>query len=472
MAQGVVDGACGQARLRETGERLQEGTQLCLLLVTGYSRKAFQAYNSMNQHPDILTSGSEAVKVAFIGKGIAAKLQKRWEEHLACVSRGPQGTASASSDGTLPGNGPEKGPLFLDLCAPVQSRPLKTMNRPLDGDSTLPSASQYRPRKARSKQYVPSYRSGAFAILLALHRNAPHDGETLTKAQLVQLGQGLCDASFTVPDRSKRTQGPSGAQYAYTAWNSMKSLLQKDLVHREGHPNHRYSLTDEGRDIARKLEVGLHGEIVPLNDSAVVELPASQSTHQPVDSPARSIPPVTESLNDLPFVRFSSRSFEVILLLDAREVLDRGDRSLFAVGLEKEGIRVETRSLELGDAVWIARDDSGVEIVLDCLVERKTMADLVASIKDGRFNEQGFRQRRCGLRNVVYLVENTHMQTARNFGWDAIQTSLVLVQIRDGFFLKRVGSGQDSIEYLARMTRSIERIYQVCFPRSFHVQIL
>ena len=418
----------------------------------------------MKQHPDVLASGHEAVKVAFIGKGIAAKLQKRWEEHL---EGGAQVSSSSGGFVTVAGN--EESPLFVDLCAPVQSRPLASSRAPTTESnadaSALSNTSQViKPRKARTKAYVPSYRSGAFAILLTLHRNAPHEGETLTKAEVVQLGQGLCDASFTVPDRSKRTQGPAGAQYAYTAWNSMKSLLQKDLVHREGHPNHRYSLTDEGRDIARKLELGLQGESVPGGGGSDTERPSVQPNLQPPvqDSPPRSITTVTESLDDLPFVSFPSRSFEVILLLDVREVLDRGDRSLFAVGLEKEGIRVETRSLELGDALWIARDTSGVEIVLDYLVERKTMADLVASIKDGRFNEQGFRQRRCGLRNVVYLVEDTHMQSARTFGWEAIQTSLVLLQIRDGFFLKRVGSGQDSIEYLARMTRSIERIYQVC----------
>ena len=51
-----------------------------------------------------------------------------------------------------------------------------------------------------------------------------------------------------------------------------------------------------------------------------------------------------------------------------------------------EGIEIVLKNLELGDI--IIEDDEGVELLL---VERKTFDDLVASIKDGRYSEQGFR---------------------------------------------------------------------------------
>jgi crossover junction endonuclease MUS81 len=43
--------------------------------------------------------------------------------------------------------------------------------------------------------------------------------------------------------------------------------------------------------------------------------------------------------------------------------------------------------------------------VLDCIVERKTIADLVGSIKDGRQHEQRHRLSVCGLRRVMYIIE-------------------------------------------------------------------
>lgn len=57
------------------------------------------------------------------------------------------------------------------------------------------------------------------------------------------------------------------------------------------------------------------------------------------------------------------------------------------------GVTVIKRALEIGDVVWVARLKSPSlsgpnELVLDYVVERKRMDDLVSSIKDGRFVEQ------------------------------------------------------------------------------------
>jgi crossover junction endonuclease MUS81 len=43
--------------------------------------------------------------------------------------------------------------------------------------------------------------------------------------------------------------------------------------------------------------------------------------------------------------------------------------------------------------------------VLDFIVERKTSDDLAASIRDGRYDEQKYRLKNCGINNVIYLIE-------------------------------------------------------------------
>jgi hypothetical protein len=60
------------------------------------------------------------------------------------------------------------------------------------------------------KEYVPRYRSGAYAILLALDES-PH--QTLTKHAILPITNKLCDASMYQADISGRT-----------AWNSIKTL--------------------------------------------------------------------------------------------------------------------------------------------------------------------------------------------------------------------------------------------------------
>lgn len=47
------------------------------------------------------------------------------------------------------------------------------------------------------------------------------------------------------------------------------------------------------------------------------------------------------------------------------------------------------------------------DYVLDFIVERKTADDLAASIMDGRYEEQKYRLKNCGINNVVYLVEGS-----------------------------------------------------------------
>lgn len=61
--------------------------------------------------------------------------------------------------------------------------------------------------------------------------------------------------------------------------------------------------------------------------------------------------------------------------------------------------------LKVGDVTWIAKLQDGTEYMLDWIVERKEVEDLVISIKDGRYKEQKFRLARCGIPHLVYLIE-------------------------------------------------------------------
>jgi hypothetical protein len=111
----------------------------------------------------------------------------------------------------------------------------------------------------------------------------------------------------------------------------------------------------------------------------------------------------TEATRDFSSVqcsRYPPGSFEVVLVLDSREIKSKRDRDYMRDMLHQKGVTVDVRSLELGDAIWVARQstDEGPidELFLDIVLERKRMDDLVSSIKDGRFKEQKVRKRRRG----------------------------------------------------------------------------
>ena len=69
-----------------------------------------------------------------------------------------------------------------------------------------------------------------------------------------------------------------------------------------------------------------------------------------------------------------------------------------------EGVKIETENMPLGDAGIYA--DNGDELVL---FERKSLSDLAASIKDGRYSEQSLRLSATLTpnHNIVYIIEGS-----------------------------------------------------------------
>lgn len=356
-------------------------------------------------------------------------------------------------------------------------------------------------KKARTaKPYVPAYRSGAYALLIALSKPG-QEVVGMPKAELIQEAQPHCDSSFSAPsDPSK----------FYTAWNSMKTLLQKELVYERGRPLKRYALTDEGWEVAKRIR---QTAVPQANTSSATNPPvATAGPNRPnvlpsVARPALSEPisllddddeddniddfiyqppPATEFANvvaegttvaddaALPRftpIRLAPGTFTVELLLDNREIRAKTDRDYMQEELAKRGVKPIVRSLELGDALWVARckqpgfltrmGAEGDDVVLDWIVERKRLDDLIGSLRDGRFHEQKFRLRRSGVQNVIYLVEETSMDAVQFQKYEeAVQSAMASMQVVNGYFLKQTQKMDDTIRYLASMTKMLKSVYE------------
>jgi crossover junction endonuclease MUS81 len=121
--------------------------------------------------------------------------------------------------------------------------------------------------------------------------------------------------------------------------------------------------------------------------------------------------------------------------------------------LMDSGIPCETAQLAIGDFLWVARRRGGGGsrsagegaagesnpgdmdcLVLDCIAERKTSADLAASIVDGRYQEQKIRLRNCGCRCLLYIVEGLSLSVGRGRGFgrvnaQTLEAALVSTQV-------------------------------------------
>ena len=167
-------------------------------------------------------------------------------------------------------------------------------------------------------------------------------------------------------------------------------------------------------------------------------------------------------------------TFTVQLVLDTREVRTKSDRDYIHDELVKKGVKPLVRALELGDFFWVAKmNDSSVlarygeagehsdELALDWIVERKRLDDLVGSITDGRFSEQKFRLKKSGVKNVIYLIEEFSLSTEKSTHFhEAIQSSIASTQVVNGYFVKKTQRLDDTIRYIARMTRLLKDLYE------------
>ncbi len=68
--------------------------------------------------------------------------------------------------------------------------------------------------------------------------------------------------------------------------------------------------------------------------------------------------------------------------------------------MKKYNLKCKTANLTLGDFMWVYKNK-----VLNFIMERKKADDLASSIIDGRYKDQKYRLKNCGISNVYYVYE-------------------------------------------------------------------
>jgi len=121
-------------------------------------------------------------------------------------------------------------------------------------------------------------------------------------------------------------------------------------------------------------------------------------------------------------------------------------------------IQLQKDVLILGD-ISIRRDEDDKEWVL---LERKTLKDLVASIKDKRYEEQSYRLTHSTppdfqLHNICYVIEGV-LNTVRNpQERKMILGAMSSLYFFKGFQVMRTSSVQDTAEWILTLATKIER---------------
>uniref|UniRef100_A0A8C0RK66 Crossover junction endonuclease MUS81 n=1 Tax=Canis lupus familiaris TaxID=9615 RepID=A0A8C0RK66_CANLF len=380
-----------------------------------------KALRSLRRYPLPLRSGKEAKILQHFGDRLCRMLDQRLQQHKA--SGGDHARSSPSGEKSSTPEGP-----------PARVR-----------DSSVPIPAQ--PKAGGSGSYWPARHSGARAVLLLLYRERlnPSGRSFLTKEELLQR----C-----------AQKAPRVALGSTRPWPALRSLLHRNLVLRTHQPA-RYSLTPEGLELAQKLaeseglsslDVGFRPEEPPGKEP---EVPGAASAELASEGSVQQLP-----------LELGPGEYRVLLCVDVGEAKGAGHRPKLLLELQRLHVTHVVRKLHVGDFVWVAqetrpRDPARPgELVLDHIVERKRLDDLCSSIIDGRFREQKFRLKRCGLGHRVYLVEEHGSAHHLSLPESTLLQAVTNTQVIDGFFVKRTADIKESAAYLALLTLGLQRLYQ------------
>ncbi|KAM9301801.1 crossover junction endonuclease MUS81 [Gastrophryne carolinensis] len=439
-----------------------------------------KAISSLKKYPLPLQSGKEAKILQNFGDGICKMLDEKLEKHYA--DHGPDAPIHSLPSDTKQ-NRKEKGgasfpptaQLEADLPGTHLQGPSPTKKKKTDGK--------------RQREYVPQKRSGGYAVLLTLYKESKNLNTRgyMTKAELQREAQSLCDKSFSGSDPSNK----------YTAWSSVSTLIQKELVIKTNSPA-RYSLTEKGLELAQRLDaaerllegktdVGGQSEgrssdkeqeytnikkIQQKNANAPVPQSKMFGLSSALEAKQLSTAPAMDSYHHVPQFTLRPGLFNVLLCVDFIETTGGAahKKQELVSELKRNGVNFDVRKLHIGDFLWVAQEKvqpvpgqlrvpQPRELVLDYVVERKRMDDLCGSIIDGRFREQKFRLKKCDLRHPIYLVEDHGSAQHLSIPEATLQQAIVNTQVVDGFFIKRTKDTRESAAYLTIMTRYLQNMY-------------
>ncbi|XP_059003436.1 crossover junction endonuclease MUS81 isoform X7 [Mustela lutreola] len=323
------------------------------------------------------------------------------------------------------------------------------------------------------RRYPLPLRSGKEAKILQ------HFGDRLCHMLDQRLQQHEASGGDHAPtssgDKSPAREGPFAtvqdasmpvAPGSTRPWPALRSLLHRNLVLRTHRPARsvfiRYSLTAEGLELARKLA---ESEGLSSLDSRIrPEEPPGEEPEVP--GPASAEFGASEGSVQQPPLELEPGEYRVLLCVDTGEAKGAGHRPQLLLELQRLRVPYMVRKLHVGDFVWVAQETRPrdparpEELVLDHIVERKRLDDLCSSIIDGRFREQKFRLKRCGLGHRVYLVEEYGSAGHLSLPESTLLQAVTNTQVIDGFFVKRTADLKESAAYLALLTRGLQRLYQ------------
>ena len=122
---------------------------------------------------------------------------------------------------------------------------------------------------------------------------------------------------------------------------------------------------------------------------------------------------------------------------------------------KNNNIEIQTDNLDLGDFL-IYKNNLQIP---DVIIERKSLNDLIASIKDGRYNEQSYRldQSNVPNHNIYYIIEGSIESNKNSIVKQTLYSSIFTLSYFKGFSIINSLSIKQTATYIYRFIDKLQR---------------
>lgn len=142
------------------------------------------------------------------------------------------------------------------------------------------------------------------------------------------------------------------------------------------------------------------------------------------------------------------------LIIDNREhaLIERCET---IISNDQQYVTLEIDTLPIGDI--LVKTDEGKDVMI---VERKSLQDLLASIKDGRYEEQSHRLKHASgfpSHNIVYIIEGMFSTLKTVMEKKLVISTMASLNYFKGFSVLRTSGVQETADILVYMANKIDR---------------
>ncbi len=154
------------------------------------------------------------------------------------------------------------------------------------------------------------------------------------------------------------------------------------------------------------------------------------------------------------------------IIVDDREQDLMNHFSRLLMLTEHNTFHIEKQTLHIGDVILTPGSLDGEEF---CIIERKSLTDLLASIKDGRYEEQSHRlsyATSCPNHRIIYIIEGNMSSLKNTNELKMVCSAITSLNMYKGFSVLRTLNVQDTARLIFFMMGKIVKNNEKNIP--FH----